>query len=204
MKSIRHGAAAALAVWIMSSGLAPAHAAFQVNDVEIGCTGELSVSGVDALVMTCSADLSLRGLSVEAGIFAAESIFISSTGRLSLSDLRLNSPQVTITSDTAVWLVDSVTLGGGLPEGLSPVVRISAGETRLSNDPNLSGASGVISIGGSGDLRPGVELIESVGGNVRLTTGGTLQVSNVPEPSTWALLFTGLLAISLRARRRQA
>lgn len=202
MKSIRH--AAALAALIISSGFAPAHAAFQVNDVEIGCTGELSLSGVDALVMTCSADLLLRGLNADANIFAAESIFLSSTGRLSLSDLRLNSPEVTLTSGTAVWVDNSVTIGGGLPDGPSPIVHISVGETRLSNDPTPSRPGGEISIGGRGDLRLGAELIEGVGGDVRLTPGGTIQVSNVPEPSTWALMVGGLLAISLRARRRRA
>ena len=123
--------------------LAPAHAAFQVNDVEFTCNGDLSLSGVDAFTLSCSADLRLQGLSSGAFIEAPESISVFAGGNLSLAGLRLTSPLIKLHSQTAVTLGNDVVVLAIAPTGgnTSPEVRISAGEVRLGTDRTWANAT---------------------------------------------------------------
>lgn len=197
--------------------LAPAHAAFQVNDVEFTCNGDLSLSGVDAFTLSCSADLRLQGLSSGAFIEAPESISVFAGGHLSLAGLRLTSPLIELHSQTAVTLGNDVVVLATAPTGgnTSPEVRISAGEVRLGTDRTWADATrqgGSISIGTSGDVRLSAGSDIGLGGNAQLLEGGRLQISSVPEPTSAALLLGGLVAVgAMRAsgaisasRRRRA
>lgn len=186
--------------------LEPAHAAFQVNDVEFTCNGDLSLSGVDAFTLSCSADLSLQGLSSGAFIEAPESISVFAGGALSLAGLRLTSPLIELHSQTALTLGNDVVVLATAPTGgnPSPEVRLSAGEVRLGTDRTWANATrpgGSISIGSSGDVRLSAGSVIGLGDSAQVLEGGRLQVSSVPEPTSAALLLGGLVAVgAMRAR----
>ena len=146
--------------------IGPSNAAFQIDQVNIGCTGDLMISGVNALSMHCSGDLSLHGTAPGAFIEATESINVFTLGQISVADLH-----------------------------------IGVGEQRLSTAPETA-AAGTISIGPRGDIRlSDAGIGERPGIGVRVLDGGQLQVSAVPEPSTWALLMGGMGLMAFVRRR---
>jgi hypothetical protein len=111
-----------------------------------------------------------------------------------------------------------LTLGGTSSGGSGSVNGRAWGGTSntalLFSGANLLGASGALtgtsfSSGVAGDFAPVVSPYSlTIGVAITRTTGGTttgdlnLQVSAVPEPSTWALMLMGPALIGLVARRR--
>ena len=182
--------------------IGPSNAAFQIDQVNIGCTGDLMISGVNALSMHCSGDLSLHGTAPGAFIEASESIHVFSLGQLSVADLHLISPFVELLSDSAVVINGNISLLA--PPGTGPTgpdLYIGVGEQRLSTAPETA-AAGTISIGPRGDIRlSDAGIGERPGIGVRVLDGGQLQVSAVPEPSTWALLMGGMGLMAFVRRR---
>lgn len=180
--------------------IGPSHAAFRVDQVNIGCTGDLLIAGVDALSMQCSGELSLQGTSTESFIEATESIRLFSVGSLRLSNLRLLSPNIELLSDSAIAINANVLLLPSSTTGQTgPTLHIGVGGLRLSTAPEDAHAA-TVSIGSAGDVRVRAEQIVGTISDVRVS-GGQLQISAVPEPSTLALLMGGLGLMAFVRRR---
>jgi hypothetical protein len=80
---------------------------------------------------------------------------------------------------------------GDTSGALNPWTTLSLGTgsaTTFSNDPLVNGTSYAVEIRG---------LIGSAGASY----GGTLTISAVPEPTTWALLIAGILGLAAATRR---
>lgn len=172
---------------------APAHAAFQLNNVGLQCSESLVIQEGDAYVLSCAGDLSVQGLGGTGSFQADTSIRLSATGTLSLSDVVLRAPIIALYGEVGVQMLGSqtglvgtdVTVDSPGMVNLGGFIDVSGNVSLGTVPPDRSsggaggGAGSVISVPGTGglDLRPGAgEILRGIGGRDVLP-GGEIIVS---------------------------
>ena len=123
-------------------------------------------------------------------------IATGSRGTLTVVDTGFAGDTFTITNGGAVLGTTA-----GVPAGTSAGPLVFAYDDALAN-PAYS--SGVFTLG-AGTYSISGTLLQSVDGDLDATSGGLrLSVSAIPEPTNAALMFAGLAAVAVLARRRKS
>lgn len=204
--------ACALALGALASS---AQAAFQLNHIGLQCSDALVVQEGDAYTLSCSGDLLLQGQDGQQGnLLADTSITLNATGNLSLLDVLLQAPRIVLNGSKVSVSTGTVLslLSGGVTDP-----RLT--DPRLKDPGTAAGAGGVLLLNGvdlgapgAGQVAPGGS---TEGGSI-VSGGGSLGSndpkfgdlnllaagSTVPEPSGWATMAMGLMALMGLARRR--
>jgi hypothetical protein len=178
----------ALALWPLLG-----HAAYNLNDVAITCSDALTVSTAAKLSVQCTGDLSVSGKGGGARLMADESITLSATGNLSLSNLSVVSPQIALqVTNGQLSLAPDVVLFSSFDTPIAPpVVTLVAGEVTLR--PSMgNGTPGLVITqdGGSLDLVGGTLLNQPVltpvsgSGTLTLNGGGATLTYQAPTLPT--------------------
>lgn len=178
---------------------APAHAAFQLNNVGLQCSESLVIQEGDAYVLSCAGDLSVQGLGGQGSFQADTSIRLSATGTLSLSDVVLRAPVIALYGEVGVQMLGSQTglVGTNVTVNSPGAVNLggfidASGDVRLGTVPpdNSGGIGGgdagsVISVPGTGGLDLNAGGGEAPGGGRQeggdIVSGGGSLGSNDPK-----------------------
>jgi hypothetical protein len=140
------------------------------NVTTSSCSGSLEASSSNGLSFACIGDFFLSGGSIESN----ESISLSASGALSISNVFFNAPSVTLTSGTALVLNGE---RAWLP---------------VDGDTAVLGALGM-------NFRE-ILVNHGSGSSIQLSAGGL--TTTVPESSTFALMVGGLIAMGVAYRHR--
>lgn len=192
-----------------------ANATSAASITNASCSDSLTTSLLDGASFACVGNLTLDG-----GFVTSDSVInISATGDLFVDNLTFTAPNVTFS-----------VLTGMLTIGSAVVVNTSAAIVQGSRDSILSwskfnipqGSSGTVLTIGGGDLKVGagsghvlnpgnntpviggtLTIIGS--GNITTTgsigNGSLINVTAVPEPSTYAMMLAGVLGLICLRRR---
>lgn len=149
------------------------------------CSGNLTTSLLGGASFVCAGNLMLDGGLVTSDLL----INISTDGDLFLDNITFTAPNVSFSV-----LSGMMTIGGGVVINGSSVNLVSNGGA-----VNVLGAVNINS-GGNITLNQDPNLVINPGGNLNLGLGATINVKTpiltaVPEPSTYAMLFLGLLGL---------
>lgn len=151
-----------------------AQAASQIDQVNLICSDTLNIEGVSALSLRCAGDFTLAGQGTHGTISADESLTIWAAGLLTLQDVSLNAPIITLNSDTQVSLDSATLLNGG-------TVTLHGGDVREVG-------AGLVASGWN-DMNSSISVVPS-------------SPSSIPEPNTTTLGLTALALAGLRKLRR--
>lgn len=199
------------------------HATTQVSGtVQFNCSESLSITDSGSSQWRCVGDLSIFGTGGAGTIDSDQALDIWASGSLSLQDMILSAPSITLTAGTLLNVGQGVQLVGrdihlGTPTiGTAPPREVIDWAT-LDIQPgtalvNLSPAGSAVSVSGTRSTHAGA--LQAVGGEVVLVnTNGVqlaagsepavLRVSSVPEPASGALSLLGLTVGGWLLRRRQ-
>lgn len=165
-------------------------AAFATNTFNVNtssCSGSLVSSFVDGVSLACDGDYLLSGGLIE----SSQSIFLSATGSISITDLTLNAPVLNISTGSSLVFGDGVTL-------------LTPGLTNGGVPPQIVTPSLTIQVDGGHQTIPGRALqVNGIGApGVISWTPAVPSLSTVPEPSSMGLLLGGLLSAGLFMERK--
>lgn len=190
----------------------------QLDKVSLNCSNALSINGTSALELRCTGDFSLSSEPGEQGFIEAEqSLSIWAAGTLSLQDVRLSAPNLSLASDTALNIGTGARLDttGQLLALVQqpPAIVVDWGPFRIGQDEQVtqpSQASAVTLtrvVGGDPSYITGQIQLNGDAGLFVRNQGSELTVTAVavPEPGTGLLSMAALLAFGLckRMMRRQ-
>ncbi len=96
----------------LSTFSTPAQAAFQLSNVSLQCSGNLVLQEGDAYNVGCSGDLGLQGLGGQGSFLADSSITLQASGLLSLMDMLLQAPTITLNGNMGVSTNSATKLAG--------------------------------------------------------------------------------------------
>lgn len=177
------------------------------------CSGSLTTSLLDGASFACAGNLTLDG-----GFITSDSLInISADGDLFLDNLTFTAPKVTFSV-----LTGALTIGSGIIVNTTTAIIQNTTKAVVTwNELNIPQGSGaVLTIGDGKDLKvsPGSGYVLNLGSNTPVV-GGTLiigsgssalittgvfvndpafSVAAVPEPSTYAMMLLGLIALRRR------
>lgn len=199
------------------------HATTQVSGaVQFNCSESLSITDSGSSQWRCVGDLSIFGTDGTGTIDSDQALDIWASGTLSLQDLILSAPSITLTAGTALHVGQGVQLVGRDvqlgPVGIgTPPPREVIDWATLDVQPDaafvdLSPAGSAVSVSGTRSTHTGS--VQAVGGEVVLvnTTGvqllggsapAVLAVSSVPEPSSALMGLLGAVAGGWLMRRQK-
>ena len=179
-----------LVAYALSPALANASPGLSVENLV--CQGTETTDISDVLSIDCSGDLALLGGSITAD----SKILITAIGTLTLDDLLLSAPEISL-SGSSIFLEDGASITGNtlfiaVTDDSSGALSVSPGADISTNDGRMIehiGAGGILP---SPDSEP-------------LVTDGAITIMPVPEPTAYASLLIGLLvlAASLGAMKRR-
>lgn len=165
-------------------------AAASLPGATLSCSGPMDFTTGARTVVSCTADLNIRGGLLQ----ASESLSIQSFGVLSVeADAELSAPQISLTGDSIVFLGKVATTG---------LVQVGGGSLRLAAGGDIRLSSGAPVDAPLPHLVVTAPLAWT--GGVELPAG-TLTIASlplVPEPATAWLATAGLVALGLLQRRR--
>ena len=194
--------------------------------VNTSCSGALTTSLLDGASFACAGNFTLDGGSITSDSV----INISADGDLFLDNLTFTAPNISVSGLTGVKMGNNVVLNGSsaitIASGKTsvPTVIIQARTQPTVKWPYLDilqgGGGAVVIIGDGGDLNMGAgsgyvlkpsSNIPVVGGALIIGSGGIIttgsagtelavNVTSVPEPSTYAFMLLGLGLILLKRR----
>lgn len=172
----------------------------------MNCSGDLTVSLLDAASFSCTGSLSLSG----GAIFAESRVEISADGALWLDNLSIAAPFVELVSLDRIAIGQGVIINASSSTGGAVTIR-SGGNISLVDSapwPNRFSAGGSISLGlgehGARIPLPGGDVLIAIGQPIAAGAGvfdGVI-VSSIPEPEPYAMLLAGIGLVGLVARRR--
>jgi hypothetical protein len=155
------------------------------------CDGSFSLLSGSDTSASCSGSLTLTGITLT----AEHSITLQSDQNLGLLGASLSAPSITLIAGSTMTVDSHSTLnfaGTGQPP---------------SQDP-LASQWGATLMVGNHSYAPPISMPASgltIGSNATVVTGdGLLELTPVPEPSTWVLSMLGLGTAAVVARRRTA
>lgn len=200
------------------------NAATNVSVDSISCSGSQTSSFTDVMTLSCTGDFSLTGGS----IWSDTKLLISSGGKLTLDNLFISAPYAEFIAGTTVSIGPGASIdfrdraiaipGGavnprlvsGIPNSTyDGTISIGGSNISLNNiDRQRANEGGNILMGG-GDIV--ISRSSDVDGALVLLGGSypvnelTALISPVPEPSTYASMLAGLLALTgfIRAKQRR-
>ena len=177
------------------------------------CSGSLTTSLLDGASFACAGNLTLDG-----GFITSDSLInISADGDLFLDNLTFTAPNVTFSVLTGALIIGS----GIIVNTSTAIIQNTTKAVVTWNELNIPQGSGaVLTIGDGKDLKvsPGSGYVLNLGSNTPVV-GGTLiigsgssalittgvfvndpafSVAAVPEPSTYAMMLLGLIALRRR------
>ena len=180
--------------------------------INSSCSGTLTSSLVDGASFACAGNLTLDG-----GFITSDSLInIFADGDLFLDNLTLTAPKVTLSVLTGVLTLGSnvminegsslIVVGGSASP--STIKQASKAEIVSWSDFNIGADVAVNFNSGGGSAavlnRIGGGSLTLISGNVATSgssgSGLGLNVTAVPEPSTYAMVLLGLALISLKRR----
>lgn len=164
------------------------------------CDGDLSFVSGAATSLSCSGSLSLTGVDLS----ATDSIRIQADQAINLYGTHLSAPLIDLVAGGSIWADSNSVIGvAGDSATLSAGNGIALGSPTSSAGATLQ-ASGIVQISGQIIDVPVVEAssIPLQSNNVSVVTGGSLQLSPVPEPAAWLMLALGLGSTALLGRRK--
>ena len=190
-----------------------ANAASTSSITNTSCSGSLTTSLQEGASFACAGNLTLDG-----GFITSDSLInISADGDLFLDNLTFTAPNVTFSV-----LTGALTIGNGIIVNTTTTIIQNTTKAVVTwNELNMPQGSGaVLTIGDGKDLKvsPGSGYVLNLGSNTPVV-GGTLiigsgvgalvttgvvinepalSVAAVPEPSTYAMMLLGLIALRRR------
>ncbi len=183
-----------------------AQASYSISNSAFTCSSALSFASGSGLDAHCTGNFSITG-----GIWTSDTkIALSADGSLTLDGVSMMAPWVDLTSLTAVNVLGLFSSNGSV-NIVAPAVTIGLNGSEQGRDR--------LAIGGTLALSNAAATITASSGTLALS-GGSISVSDlsaptptpmltlsagvaqVPEPSSAALLVTGLLAGLVLARRK--
>lgn len=173
-----------------------------IDKTVLNCSDALSITGTSMLDLRCTGDLSIFGEAGSVGVIQADqALSIWASGNLSLHDVRLSAPSISLSAEKSVSIDTSTqvdTGGGTLLVNTLGGIYVRRPSEILSDYPGYPGAV---------DLSPIVSLEHDIelARNQQYAQGGELSLSTspVPEPATGWLMLMALPGIALASRARR-
>lgn len=157
------------------------------------CNGDLSFVSGAATSLSCSGSLSLTGVDLS----ATDSIRIQADQAINLYGVHLSAPLIDLVAGGSIW-IDSNSVIGVAGDNAT----LTAGNGFASPSPAGSGGA-TLQIGGQIISAPVFEAGSvTIRSSASVVTGGSLQLSPVPEPAAWLMLALGLGSTALLGRRK--
>ncbi|WP_024930256.1 PEP-CTERM sorting domain-containing protein [Methylophilus sp. OH31] len=197
------------------------HASAEISLASTSCSGDMTLSSGSGISLACTGNLSLDG-----GWLKSDSLIsLFARGDLTLNNLSLYAPEITLSNLTGTLTIGSnvllditpavasgaINISSGLPKpviawqsfdiGLNPGAIITVGTGNASVINRVMGHRP--DLAGSLSLTSAQSQLSLNASRLNLINSAGINVSAVPEPDSYMLLLTGLGLMACRRKAKQ-